>query len=172
MNSNPTASQEDEPTENFDPQPQNDRDAFLAHFEPRRRSHVTNLFLNFGPRSNQCEPFAIVQSVLDVLDESIMQNYSPNRSATARDVKAILEAHPDDAVCFAEWAVRYHLLPDHERAAVKQATQQEHVNRWMANNPPSDKQLSYIRSLGYKGDVVSKLEASRIIEGLTAGRRK
>jgi hypothetical protein len=41
----------------------------------------------------------------------------------------------------------------------------------MEQQPASDKQIAYIRALGFTGDVLSKAHASELIERLKRGER-
>lgn len=152
------------------PQNEQARIDFLSLIETRRRSVVTNAFLN-QVRNGITDPWKIVAGVCNDLREKINRAWSDETRERDQRTYELITTHLIDAARFASWAAAYEAQPAEVRAESRRTAQEEHVSRWLSNQPPSEKQLSYIRSLGYKGEVSSKLHASEIINSLKGGRQ-
>jgi len=84
-----------------------------------------------------------------------------NHDGIARNERIVspFDTYFDEAVDSARWAIQWDRLSDPEKQRVK-------AERWMAEQPPTEKQVKYLRSLGYDGEVESKLHASELIDRL------
>lgn len=152
------------------------RETFLAHFPTSRRSTVANWFLDPVRRLHTNDPKCIVESVLDMLYRRL-ENDAPWATETyLADASAaieIIQAHRDQALAFARYYIAYEAIPRAEREQRKAQRQQEYQAAWMDAQPPTAKQLSYLRNLGHVGSPpTSKLEASQAINQLLAARGK
>lgn len=72
--------------------------------------------------------------------------------------------HPAETRAFAQYVIEREQLPRAVREAEKQARSVEYARAYMAQQPPTDKQLAYLRKLGHRGEVGSKAEASELID--------
>lgn len=88
--------------------------AFLARFEPFRRAHLSNLFLE-RVRSGVMDPEEIVRRVW--LQTTMKAAHSPFHSEQTkyREYTTALEAHLDEAVLFARYCIAWEALPREER---------------------------------------------------------
>jgi len=147
------------------------RNAFLALVEIRRRATLTNRFLG-PPRAGIWEPLAIVAAVRRECGERVDRAWCPAAAERERSFLHVIESFPDEAIAFAQWAIAYVEQPAEERAESRQAQRAQHINAWLADQTPTEKQIAFLRSLGHQGEVASKLHASQMIENLKRGGRK
>ena len=137
---------------------------FLNHFEPRQRSHVANLFL-FSVRRGETEPHRIVSHVRhDVLAQTVRWKRTHEGFARNERIVTVIDTHFDEAVDFARWALWWESLHEQDKRRIK-------AERWMAQQPATEKQTKYLRWLGYDGEIQSKLQASELIDKLLKERR-
>lgn len=140
--------------------------AFLDHFEDLKRSGVTNLFLSAVRSGAQTVPGVLiaVDADLDRVLAIARQNRDARRLLIAAEIAAALIDHVEDARAFAQHCLDWEALPPAERAALKDQRAAEGRRQWMATQPATEKQIAYLRSLGYAGAVESKAHASDLIE--------
>ena len=151
-----------------------DRRRLLERFEPRRRGHLMNLFLS-PVRQGISNVEQIVDSVRAELQQQIARNRRYQNFSTVQRKQGyltLLESHPEDAIDFARWAIWYESLPDEEKTARKAERGEFYRRQWMDTQPATEKQVSYLRHLGWTGEVKSKLQASELIERLRATSHK
>lgn len=150
-----------------------DRRRLLEHFEPRRRGHLTNLFL-YPVRQGISNVEQIVDSVRAELQQKIARNRRYYHFSTAerkQETLTLLESHSDEAIDFARWAVWYDSLSDEQRIARKAERGEFYRRQWMEGQPLTEKQVSYLRHLRWTGEVLSKAHASELIDNLLKQRR-
>lgn len=138
---------------------------FLAHFEPLQRSAVANLLL-YAVRRGMTEPCQIVSAVRhDLLAEAIRRKRWGKLDAAQwrEQIVTEIDASPDEAFDYAKWAVWWESLSYAEKQRIK-------AEKWMAQQPATDKQTKYLRALGYHGEIEAKLDASERIDRLLKGR--
>jgi hypothetical protein len=87
-----------------------------------------------------------------------------------RTMLGLLLRHRHAAERFAAWCIDYEELPPEEKQREKAARGEEHRRAWLDGQPPTEKQLRFLRSLGYRGPVTSKAHASSLIDGLLKTR--
>lgn len=100
---------------------------FLAHFEPRQRGHIANLFL-VPVRDGVTEPHRVVSVVRhDLLAQAVRWKRWGNLTGTQRNERIIseIDAHFDEAVDLA----RYYLWWEGNSAEEQRRIKAE---RWMA----------------------------------------
>jgi len=134
---------------------------FLARFEPRQRGHIANIFLD-PVRRGETEPHRVVSAVRhDLLAQAVRWKRWGNHDGIARNERIVspFDTYFDEAVDSARWAIQWDRLSDPEKQRVK-------AERWMAEQPPTEKQVKYLRSLGYDGEVESKRKACELIDRL------
>ncbi len=148
------------------------RETFLAHYPPPKRGTIANWFLAPIRERKTDDPQVVVACVLSELYRRLENAWASEEALTdASAAVEIIQEHRDEALAFAQYYIEYEALPEAEREALKQAQREEGRNAWMAAQPPTVKQLSYLRSMGYAGvQPTSMLEASEHIDRLLAAR--
>jgi len=139
---------------------------FLNRFEPQRRSHVANSFLD-PVRQGMTNATLIMSSVRNHLMSSAKKcerSGDYDRVHRNRSIIDAIDTHPDEAIDYARWALSWERLPAQEKRRHK-------AERWMAEQPPTGKQVAYLRALGYTGEVHSKQHASELIDKLKKQRK-
>lgn len=135
---------------------------FLNHFEPRKRATVANLFL-YAVRRGITFPHRIVSAVRHDLLVGAIRWGNHDGKERNEHIVTVIDAYPDEAFDYAKWAVWWESLSYAEKQRIK-------AEKWMAQQPATDKQTKYLRALGYHGDIESKLQASEMIDKLLKER--
>jgi len=138
---------------------------FLARFESRQRSHIANLFLD-PVRRGETEPHRIVSAVRhDLLKQIVKCKRWGNLETVERNEQMVklIDAHFSEALDLARYYLWWESLSAEEQRRIK-------AEKWMAQQPATDKQTKSLRSLGYHGEIKSKLQASEWIDRLLKGR--
>jgi len=145
--------------------------ALLERFPSNRRSYISNTFL-YAVRSGARTPGKVLTDVEHELSETAKRSRRWGFTDTierTESIYSILNEFHDEALAFAAWAIRWEALPPAERERQKRAKGEVHRQAYMEQQPATDKQVAYIRSLGYQGPVTSKAHASSLIEQLKRG---
>jgi len=140
--------------------PQPDR-RFLNHFEPRQRSHIANIFLD-PVRRGVTEPHRVVSAVRHGLLAQIVKCKRWGNVETVQRnelVVSLIDTHFDEALDLASHYLWWESLSAEEQRRIK-------AERWMAQQPATEKQVKYLRALGWTGNIESKLYASELIDKL------
>jgi hypothetical protein len=145
--------------------------ALLERFPGTRRSYVANTFL-YAVRSGARTPGKVLADVEHELSETAKRSRRWGFTETVErteSIYSILNEYHDEALAFAAWAIRWEALPPAERERQKRAKGEVHRQAYLDTQPATDKQIAYIRALGYHGPVTSKAHASSLIEQLKRG---
>ncbi len=145
--------------------------ALLERFPNARRSYVANTFL-YSVRSGARTPDKVLADVEHELSETAKRSRRWGFSETVERTEtmySILNEYHDEALAFAAWAIAWEALPTAERERQKRVKGEVHRQAYMEQQPATDKQVAYIRALGYEGPVTSKAHASSLIEQLKRG---
>ncbi len=150
----------------------NDADrAFLDLFPANRRSHVANLFLD-PVRRGIATPTQVYGAVYAELRRRLegprWHGYDDTNDRLIFDT---LRGNYDAAVAYAGWCVAYEQLPPEEKKRRKQASTAEGIGLWQEQQPPTEKQIAYIRALGYTGPIENRRHASSVIDVYKRGGR-
>lgn len=154
----------------------------LTYDDPRRRvleqladaqrGAFTNLALRFI-RGGLEDPVRIGDAMFREFDRH------RDRAAEQGDMGALIIAEHGADLVVAEgdavealiaWLLDYERLPRAERERLKAARGERHRRQWLDQQPASEKQIAYCRSLGYAGTIESKAHASEIIDHLKPRR--
>jgi hypothetical protein len=146
----------------------NDSDrAFLEHFPANQRSTVSNLFLR-QVRDGRTSPDSVRAGVYAEMRERLegprWRGYDDSKDRLILDM---LRTHYDDSVAYAGWCIAYEKLTPEE----KQRWKNSRPGPDLDNIAPSEKQVRYVRSLGYHGPIDSMKHASALIEIYKRGGR-
>ena len=145
------------------------RDTFLAHFPQTKRGTVANWFLEPIRERGTSEPYPVVCAVLEMLEHRLTRPWTSDEARVAiHEAMEIILDHDADALACASYYIAYSQLSDAARAALKEHVRAQHKDAWMAENPPSEHQIRYLRSLGYAGTPASMRDASDTIDRLLA----
>jgi hypothetical protein len=145
--------------------------AILERFPSTRRSYVANTFLH-SVRAGARTPHKVLADVEHALSETAKRSRRWGFTDTierTESIYSILNEFHDEALAFAAWAIRWEALPPAERERQKKAKGAPHRQAWMEQQTATEKQVAYIRALGYEGPVTSKAHASTLIEQLKRG---
>lgn len=129
------------------------------------------LFLR-SVRAGERTPDGVAREALNDLRahlrESLASRVNTDTLALQRLISVVL-AHPSEALLLAGEALAWESLPGHERTAIKDARADHYRREWMEAQPPSEKQLAFLKVLGYLGPVQSKQHAGELIDQLRGG---
>ena len=131
------------------------KDKFLDLFPPKRRSQVTNEFC-CAVRAGYVDPYSIVTSVLCALTRK-----------RDHELYDAIRANYEAGLEFAEYILAWEKLPAEVKRKIKEERASVHREEYLRTQPPTDKQLKYLKVLGYKREVKSKWEAMTLIDKLT-----
>ncbi len=162
------------------PDPPGDR-TLLDHFPQHQRSTISNLFLaqirsGYPPpghaHAGAWTARGVRDAVLLALGARLQRAFRHGRGGDyARDAAILRVLHDQGgaALAFAAWALARAALPREERERRKQGRAREHIAAWMDHQPPTDKQVAYLRRMGYAGPIDSTAHASALIDIYTRG---
>jgi hypothetical protein len=140
-----------------------DREAFLSHFTTEQRSAAMNLVLA-AVRAGCSEPNQVVGYVIATAERRLKLGWG------AELAQAVLALDREALLAGARWGLWWESLPYAERQRLKQERSTPAIERYMAGQLPTEKQLSYLQSLGYHGPApANRLEASRLIDEAVKG---
>ena len=145
-----------------------DRKRFLEYFELRERSLVSNLIL-YQIRDGVSDATQVLRGVRTGLHKQTARYRQYNQQNFVRRNQKILNTlsvHPDDALALVEWAFWWERLSPEEKQAIRQEASETYRRQHMDSQPPTERQIKYLRSLGWPGEIESKLDASEKIDKL------
>ena len=136
---------------------QDERKRFLTYFEPAKRSTIANTFLD--PIRDQ-----IRKGITDP-DLVITEVYEKaRRNSDKKYISDIIFKYLHDAFEYVSFLFDWEKLPSHEKTYYKSQQARKAIHFHMAQEAPTEKQINYLKVLGYKGKPpVSKAEASDLI---------
>ena len=142
-----------------------ERGLFLSHFPPEYRSTAANCLLEAVRRGCTTPP--------EVVDHALSAAYRRIYGSEAFTLLLLLaEEDPKALLAGARWALWWESLSPEEKQQLREGRAEEAIERWMEQNPPTDRQLAYLNRLGYRGPTpADRLEASRLIDELVEGVR-
>ena len=150
--------------------PDDGRD-LLERFPNARRSYVANNFL-YAVRAGARTPLQVLAAVNETLRETHARSQRWSFTGTIQrteEVMAVLVDYHDEAMAFAAWALAWEALPPAEKERQKATKGAVHRQTYMEQQPPTDKQRSYLAALGYTGEITSKAHASELIDKILRG---
>ena len=145
--------------------------AFLNHFTENQRSHIANIFLGavrHGKRTPDSVLAAVIATALGRLDQAKRWNDAEDAAKFSVITRMLIE-HRDEALAFAQWALDWEAQSPEQREQTKVERGQHYRARWMREQPATQRQIDYLRTLGWEGEVTSRLEGSRLIDRLRGG---
>lgn len=144
------------------------RDTFLAHFPENKRGTVANWLLQPIREFHADTPALVLTLTIGRINKMLADSWATEeRRQELRHALSVIAQHRDEALACADYYLSYASLPEDERQKVKQRQR----DTYRAERPPTDRQLDYLRILGYIGTPPATLhEASEAIERLLAGR--
>lgn len=137
-----------------------ERNRFLQQFPSEWRGAIGNLFYE-AVRSGAQPTRPICSHVLAAARQKAQQ--PPGKVDWQQVVDALL-ADPEAALDMALYAVQQEHMDPKEKAARKEANAERGRQEHMARRPATEKQLAFLRRLGYSGEVLSMAHASTLIE--------
>ena len=138
---------------------------FLSHFPHNQRSSANNFLLE-AVRAGCNEPHQVVGYALETARRRC-------HLEAAQTLSLLSHLDPEALLAGARWALWWESLSPEEKRRFREGRAEEAIARWMEENPPTEKQLRYLASLGYRGPApANRLEASRLIDELVKGVRR
>jgi hypothetical protein len=142
-----------------------DRETFLGNFTTEQKSAAMNLVLG-AVRAGCDNPHQVVGFVTAEAERRLKLGWG------VEVAQALLWLDREALLAGARWALWWESLPYAERQRLKLERSTPAIERYMEGQPPTEKQLSYLQSLGYHGLApATRLEASRLIEAVKGGHR-
>ncbi len=139
--------------------------AFFSHFPHNQWATAANMLLE-AVRAGCSEPHQVVGYAV----EKARRRYW---NEAACSLVELSELDPEALLAGARWALWWESLPPAEKHRFRAERAEEAKERWMAEQPPTEKQLAYLHSLGYRDlTPANRLEASRLIDKLVKGVRR
>ena len=139
-----------------------DRLTYLSYFPHNQRSTANNFLLE-AIRAGCNEPNQVVGYALETARRR-------RHLEAAQTLLLLSHLDPEALVAGARWALWWESLSPEEKRRFREERAEEAIARWMAEQPPTEKQLRYLTSLGYRGpEPANRLEASRLIDELVKG---
>jgi hypothetical protein len=147
--------------------------AFLDHFPDHARSWAMSQFLDQirtgGPTTPAGVATAVAERARAQADEAERRRQWTD-VATWSSLFHAVRGYRAQAEALAGAALEWEALPPAERARQKAARAEAGRRAWMAGQPPTEKQLAFLRALGYCGPVANRAEASQLIDRLRGPR--
>ena len=135
---------------------------YLSYFPPEQRSTAANNMLE-AVRAGCSEPHQVVGYALETACRRC-------HLEAAQTLRLLSELDFEALLAGARWALWWESLPLLERQRIKGERAEIAIERWMAEQPPTEKQLRYLHNLGYRGPTpANRLEASKLIDGFMKG---
>ena len=145
--------------------------AFLNHFPDLRRSWVMGRFLA-QVRAGRSDPQEIVSRVwAEATDKAVLSCSAEDRSKHLGLCLA-LEDHPEEAASLALHCLWWESLPPTERSRQKAESSERYRDEWMHHQPATQRQISFLQTLGFRGPVGDRQKASTEIQRRLAGGRQ
>jgi hypothetical protein len=137
---------------------------FLENFETARRSLIANMFC-FAVRGGEKTPVDVIEWVRsDAGIRFAAATYDRNAEIGAA-METLLEIiETNEAIEYARFVIYRESLPQAEKSKLKQESGIDYAKTYMQTQPPSEKQLKYLKTLGCQTIPQNKAEASRLID--------
>lgn len=133
---------------------------FLTNFPAKVRSLIANQFC-YAVRSGHKQPDMVIRWVKADARKRLAKNPDQRDSQT---LLLELLQEPTAALKFAAFIIHRESLPAEVREQQKEEQGKTFREQYMSSLPPTDKQLSYLRSLRCPTVPKTRLEASKLIE--------
>ena len=139
---------------------------WLEHFPAAKRSGVANLF-HQAVRQGHRHPWRILLAVRQAVRQRLGWAHPPERRAHLEHILTTLTTDPTGATQYAAAVLAWESLPAEERDLRKAARAREYQREHMRAQAPTEKQIGYLRNLGYGGPPpTDRLAASELIDSL------
>lgn len=146
--------------------------AWLEQWPAARRAGLATLFCE-AVRAGNKTPARVVAHVEQAVCRRLQWSTGQDRRVHFHHVFAALTADRPGALAYAASVMAWEALPDDVRQAAKQERAVHYQRHYMTTQPATEKQLSYLQSLGYPGAApANRAEASTLIDGLLSACRK
>jgi hypothetical protein len=137
--------------------------AWLEQWPAARRTGLANLFCE-AVRAGNTTPDRVVAHVQQAVSRRLQWSTREERRVHFHQVLMALAADRPGTLAYAETVIAWEALPYDVRQAAKHERAAHYQQQHMADLPPTDKQLTYLRSLGYAGTAPgNRAEASALI---------
>jgi len=140
--------------------------AFIELFGSRS-APIASRFYNVYRDEHPAAPEDLVRGVMKDAKRRYYDRWASEKTkAENLDLARRLKSDRDEAVKFAQYVIWRENLTPEEHARLKAIQAEEGRRAWMETQPPTEKQINYLRLLGYEGEVESRGHASQLIDEL------
>lgn len=142
---------------------------FLLDYPKAGQGTITNWFC-YAVRDGAKTPREVLAQVEYTVRRKmpVDERYSLSNGDLERLLEHLLDPEAED---FAAFIIERESLPNDVRERLKAASGATYQQAYMAEQPPTEKQLSYLRSLGCQEVPTTKLQASQFIDQCLRNRR-
>jgi len=145
------------------------RTSFLSRFPEDMRSAVVVFFAMRVRKGHRTPEGLYLVALQEASRRARLSTLERDRIKYGLLSSVMLE-HPELALGFCRWVLEWEALPWQEKERIKEARAERYRREWMRQQPPTEKQLAYLRKLGWTGAVLSRQHASELIEKLARRR--
>lgn len=141
------------------------KEDYLAQWPVSKRSLIMNQFLRVIREDGADAPDRLLRWLTTAVHKRLA---SPYITAEDREVQQRLldSLTTENAWAMAQYCLQWESLTTDEKDAIRKPNIFEYANRAMAAQPPTDKQLKYLKALGCEEIPKTKAEASEWIDAL------
>jgi len=140
----------DELTKSWD-----NKKAFINRFTSlSERAKLCSLFYNLARTNKHLTPLTLFKIAADKL------------KAAGSPLWPYLNVFKQDAINFADYVLEREALPKKVRLAINQYQSTKYRDEHIATKAPTQKQVSMLKYLGFKGSIQNRLDASEMISKL------
>lgn len=159
------------PGRHFNHQPIEASKRFLDHFPDERRSFVSTQF-HHAARAGAGNPANLLADVADQARRRIADPYcEPDRRQLLHNLLAWRLQDRIGAEAYGRYVLADEALPRDARERLKAERSEQHRQAWLQQQLPTEKQLDYLRNLGYCGaQPATRGTASALIDQLLPRR--
>jgi uncharacterized protein (DUF2336 family) len=142
--------------------------SYLKQFAECDRSTVTGFFC--ASFREWAEGVPSIEDLLRSVCGRVLRAYREDNSRAGLLETVYHSLSRPDAEHFAQFIIRREQLPADVRSRLKAKQAAQFREEYMAKQPPTEKQLAYLRRLGCSRAPADRLEAAQLIDELTRRR--
>ena len=144
--------------------------AWLDHVTAQRRSALANLF-HYAVRNGTDNPLAVCSAVWQEVHRRLQMARDPETRAWLARVLEGIQGDQPGALAYAKSVIDYEVLPYEARHRIKIERSINYLKQAMVGKPATAAQLSFLRALGYGGELpAARAAASSLIDALRQER--
>lgn len=143
---------------------------FLNRFDKDFTGAIGHLFCNeirhLKAQGLNVTVLSVIDAVIDTLEDRLFRTPGMNEKAHNTYSNLLFALNVGDGENFVSHLIWREGLSHEEKTRLKNEAKTNGAKSFMASQPPTEKQIAYLRSLGSNETPQSKLEASEMIDRL------